>query len=55
MRRAVYQNLLILAAFILIYSTVAGAIERTWIRGQIIFTAFGLPIGPVGLDLFFSR
>ena len=34
-----------------IYSTVAGAIERTWISGAIVFTAFGLLIGPVGLDL----
>jgi NhaP-type Na+/H+ or K+/H+ antiporter len=47
----VYLDLVILAVFIFIYSTVAGAIERTWISGAIIFTAFGLLIGPVGLDL----
>ncbi len=46
-----YQDLVILAVFILIYSSVAGAVERTWISGAIIFTAFGLMIGPVGLDL----
>ena len=46
-----YIDLLIFAVFILIYSTVAGAVERTWISGAIIFTAFGLLIGPVGLDL----
>jgi hypothetical protein len=40
-----------MAVFILIYSTVAGAIEKTWISGAIVFTAFGLLIGPVGLDL----
>jgi NhaP-type Na+/H+ or K+/H+ antiporter len=46
-----YQDLVILAVFILIYSSVAGGVERTWISGAIIFTAFGLIIGPVGLDL----
>ena len=46
-----YLDLVIFAVFILIYSTVAGAVERTWISGAIIFTAFGLLIGPVGLDL----
>jgi NhaP-type Na+/H+ or K+/H+ antiporter len=47
----VYQDIVILAVFIFFYSTVAGAIERTWISGAIVFTAFGLLIGPVGLDL----
>jgi NhaP-type Na+/H+ or K+/H+ antiporter len=47
----VYLDLVILAVFILIYSSVAGAVERTWISGAIIFTAFGLLIGPIGLDL----
>ena len=46
-----YQDLVIMAVFILIYSTVAGAIEKTWISGAMIFTAFGLLIGSVGLDL----
>ena len=50
-RCTVYQDLVIFAVFILIYSTVAGAVERTWISGAIIFTAFGLLIDPVGLDL----
>ena len=44
------MDLVIFAVFILIYSAIAGAIERTWISGAIIFTAFGLLIGPVGLD-----
>jgi hypothetical protein len=47
----VYLDLAIFAVFILIYSSVAGAVERTWISGAIIFTAFGILIGPVGLDL----
>ena len=37
--------------FILIYSSVAGAVEKTWISGAIIFAVFGLLIGPVGLEL----
>jgi len=47
----VYQDIVILAVFTFFYSTVAGALERTWISGAIVFTAFGLLIGPVGLDL----
>ena len=46
-----YQDLVIMAVFVLVYSSIAGAVERTWISGAIIFTAFGLLIGPVGLDL----
>ena len=44
-----YQDLALLAAFVLIYSSVAGAIERTWLSGPIVFTGFGLLIGPFGL------
>jgi len=47
----VYQDLAILALFILVYSSVAGRVERTWVSGPIVFTVFGLLIGPVGLDL----
>ena len=46
-----YLDLFIFAVFILVYSSIAGNVERTWISGAIIFTAFGLLIGPVGLDL----
>lgn len=46
-----YQDLVIMAVFIFIYSNVAGAVEKTWISGAMIFTAFGLLIGPMGLDL----
>ena len=46
-----YQDLAVLALFILVYSSVAGRVERTWVSGPILFTAFGLLIGPVGLDL----
>ena len=46
-----YETLALLAVFVLVYSSVAGAVERSWISGPIIFTLFGLIIGPVGLDL----
>ena len=46
-----YQNLMLLAAFVLVYSAVAGRVERTRISGPIIFTVYGLLIGPVGLGL----
>jgi NhaP-type Na+/H+ or K+/H+ antiporter len=46
-----YQDLAILALFVLVYSLIAGRVERTWISGPIVFTVFGLLIGPVGLDL----
>ena len=46
-----YQDIVVFSVFIIFYSAVAGAVERTWISGAIIFTAFGLLIGPVGLDL----
>lgn len=46
-----YKNLTILALFVLIYSAVAGRIERSWISGPIVFTIFGLLIGPLGFGL----
>ena len=46
-----YETLALIALFTLIYSSVAGAVERTWISGPIIFTCFGLLVGPIGLDL----
>ena len=46
-----YQNAALLAAVILIYSAVAGGIARSWLSGPILFTAAGLIVGPLGLDL----
>ena len=46
-----YQNAAILAAFLLIYSAVAGRVERSWISGPIVFTAIGLLLGPDGLGV----
>jgi len=46
-----YESLALIAGFALLYSFVAGGIDRTWITGPIVFTAFGLLIGPTGFDL----
>ena len=46
-----YESMAILVIFILIYSSVAGLVERSWVSGPIIFTCFGLLIGADGLDL----
>ncbi len=40
-----YQDLALLAMFILVYRSVVGAVERTRVGGPILFTAFGLLIG----------
>lgn len=46
-----YENIALLAMFILIYSSVAGVVERSWVSGPIVFTCFGLLIGAEGFDL----
>ncbi len=46
-----YQNAAILAAFLLIYSIVAGRVERSRLSGPIVFTMAGLLLGPFGLGL----
>jgi sodium/hydrogen antiporter len=46
-----YQNAAILAAFLLIYSTVAGRVERSWLSGPIVFVAAGLLLGPYGIGV----
>lgn len=45
-----YETLALLTLFVLVYSSIAGGIERTWISGPIVFTCFGLLVGPAGLD-----
>jgi NhaP-type Na+/H+ or K+/H+ antiporter len=44
-----YEVLAVLALFALVYSSIAGGIERSWVSGPIVFTAFGLVLGPSGL------
>ena len=46
-----YETIAVLALFITLYSSVAGAIERRWISGPIVFTCFGVLIGPAGFAL----
>jgi NhaP-type Na+/H+ or K+/H+ antiporter len=44
-----YLNAALLAVFLLIYSAIAGRVERSLISGPIVFTAVGLILGPYGL------
>lgn len=44
-----YQNVAVLAVFLLLYSAISGRVERSWISGPIVFTAAGLILGPMGL------
>jgi NhaP-type Na+/H+ or K+/H+ antiporter len=46
-----YQNLAILCVFILVYSVISKGLERTPINGAVVFAAFGLALGPFGLNL----
>jgi len=46
-----YENLFILAVFVLLYSLVSKRIGRLWLSGPIVFTVFGLITGSVGLGL----
>ena len=46
-----YENIAILAAVVLIYSTIAGRVARSWLSGPILFTAAGLIVGPLGFDV----
>lgn len=45
-----YADLAMLGAFVFIYSITSGGLEKTPISGALIFTAFGLLVGPLGLD-----
>ena len=46
-----YENAAILAAVVLIYSAAAGRVERSWLSGPILFTVFGLVLGPAGFGV----
>jgi NhaP-type Na+/H+ or K+/H+ antiporter len=46
-----YQDLALLGLFIFAFSLIAGGLGRTLVSGPILFTAFGLTVGPLGLDL----
>ena len=44
-----YENLAILAAFVFLYSLVSGGLEKTPFNGAVVFTVFGLVLGPLRL------
>jgi len=44
-----YETMALLAAFVFWYSISAGALERTPVNGALVFSAFGLLFGPLGL------
>jgi len=46
-----YLDLALIAGAILIFSSVAGRVEKSWISGPIVFVLFGFLIGPRALDL----
>ena len=46
-----YKNGAMLAVFLLIYSAIAGRIERSLISGPIVFTAVGFILGADGLGV----
>jgi len=46
-----YENLAIIALFAFVYSSIAGGVERTMVSGPMIFVAFGLIFGPIGLGI----
>jgi len=53
-----YENLAILAIFVFLYSIASGGVERTPFNGALVFTAFGLALGPLGwgvLNLHVNR
>jgi sodium/hydrogen antiporter len=45
-----YQNLVIIAAFVFIYSIISGKLDKTLLNGAFLFALFGLVMGPFGLD-----
>jgi hypothetical protein len=46
-----YLNLAVLFGFTLVYSLLAGRLERTPVAGPLVFTAFGVLVGPWGRDI----
>jgi len=44
-----YHNLALIGAFVFFYSILSGGLERTPINGAVVFTAFGLLLGPIGV------
>lgn len=47
----IYQNLAVIAAFLLIYSLIAGRFESRLINGPLLFLLMGWLLGPSGIEL----
>ncbi|WP_429131377.1 cation:proton antiporter [Aeromonas dhakensis] len=47
----IYQNLAVIAAFLLIYSLIAGCFESRLINGPLLFLLMGWLLGPGGIEL----
>ena len=47
----IYQNLLLMSAFVLVYSVFAGRLESRWVHGALMFVLVGFLLGPLGLDV----
>jgi NhaP-type Na+/H+ or K+/H+ antiporter len=50
-----YENAALLAVLLLVYSAIAGRIERSLISGPIVFTALGFALGADGLGILRIR
>jgi NhaP-type Na+/H+ or K+/H+ antiporter len=50
-----HRNIAVIFAFVFAYSIAAGRLERTPFGGAILFTAFGLVCGPLGLGILTLR
>ena len=46
-----YENLAVIAVFVFLYSIVSAKLEKTSFSGAILFTGFGLALGPTGLGV----
>ena len=46
-----YQNLAVLAALLVLYANLAGALESRPVNGPLLFLLAGLVAGPAGLGL----
>ena len=46
-----YENLAILAVLVFLYSIASARFERTPINGALMYIAFGLALGPLGLGV----
>jgi len=46
-----YENLAVIAVFVFLYSIASAKLEKTSFSGAVLFTGFGLALGPMGLGV----